>query len=359
MSSITAAAIQTFEDAAQITLPFVRTRDPDYDAKFYDVALLSEGERAQAYVSTAPEGSIVIVRPGAMNTGFDVCVCADEDVEGEARAREVVALFNAYCDRNPAQIIDAIVIPGCGSSPVGAVAMAKSAANALGQPVGAIVSGRGHIDAMYEVMSGGMLMGPMARFYSFTHPWLHVLAKTGRFVRWARRETRGLCSVVHEAATLLALLRSRAVAPTGGGLQLRPASERRLNMIVGHSKANWAVLLALLNFELDVVRQLKGPETVDRHIDVITFGNPVELPDAAPVMRQIFHYHQFVGSMDILAMMNVLPQTWLNLQPGEPTGPECMKNPDEHLIPGCEHNLIEANNRHMPFERLLPLVYAN
>jgi hypothetical protein len=363
MSSNLAAMIQNFEDAAKVSLPFFRARDPDYDAHFYDTALLTGGEREQAYASTAPEGSIVIVQPGSESVGFDVCACPDEDLGGEARAREVVALFDAYCSRNPRSAIHTVVIPGCGSSPVGAVALAKTAANALGQPVAGIISGRGQLDTMFEVASGGMLMGPMARFFSFIHPALQVLAQTGKFATWARHETRELCSVIHEAATLLALLRARVIIKDETGIALRPAHERGLQMIVGHSKANWAVLVALLNFELDIVRRLRRPTSVDRHIDVVTFGNPVDLPDAEPFMQEIFHYHQFMGSRDILAMMNVLPQMWMgwywSRKCGEPTAKNCVTNPDERLIPGCEHNLIAANPTHMPIERLLPLIRDN
>ena len=62
-------------------------------------------------------------------------------------------------------------------------------------------------------------------------------------------------------------------------------------MIVGHSKGNVGLQVALLNFELELGEKIAHQDAlISRPVDVVTFGNPVNLPDMMPIMRSLFRY---------------------------------------------------------------------
>lgn len=97
------------------------------DEDFYDTDTLSPGERQQAMAllaeQKAVEGSIFILRPTDSNQ-FEV-VYADERLSGRKRGEAVVRLFEDFLKQNPEVAVDTVVIPGCGSSPLGAATLGK------------------------------------------------------------------------------------------------------------------------------------------------------------------------------------------------------------------------------------------
>ena len=340
--------------------------DAETDEKFYDTAKLTQHEREQALAVTAaqsvPEGSIFLVNADPESTGFDIFTCADQGVQGAARAAAVVRTFNDYLCHNNIDI-DTVVIPGCGSSPVGAAALGKTVALSIGKPVAAIVAGQGAMDKWCEAMSGGMLMGPTAKLLNFLDKPLEYMVTVNPYARdWAHTCTLELIDAIHEAATLVELLKSRLLSDAKVGFHLNDAATRNLDMIVSHSKGNWAVQAALLNFEFEFANQIQPPVAIDKRIDVVTFGNWVALPDQEKLIKELFHYHQFVGTHDKLALLNspslAIARLVFGMQLDTMRPADHARDPDEMMFYGRDHNLVESKEDHMPIEKLIPAIRA-
>lgn len=344
------------------------------DEAYYDTKTLTKGERQQAMALLAeqnvPEGSIFVV--SSDDTGSFELV-PDPEKEGEKsdidwgalRGRERGELIvKKFLERPDWANIETVVIPGCGSSTLGAAAFAKSVAGiqktAEGskQTVAAIVAGQGAFDQWLEAASGGLIMAPMANLLHAIDPILELTAKANPVL--AEIYINDLIDAIQEAGTLYALLKARVVEGT----------LNKLNMIVSHSKANWAVLVALLAFELELpelerLGKLADPE---QRIAVVTFGNPVNLPDMRPAMKKLFHYHQFVGAVDKLAFSCSMKAWKLKLNDDEKLNPhdpvfDPEADPNELMLADTEHHLFakrdpetqeELKPYHMPIERILP-----
>jgi len=363
--------IKLWEEAVSTGLPGQSAAKTD--EAFYDVSLLGPGERQQAMAllaeQTAVEGSIFILYP---NSGFSLypaqipdrfeALCASADLKGSQRATAVVDDFEAFLVGHPQVTINAIVIPGCGSSPLGAAALGKTVAKILQRPVAAIVAGEGVFDLWMEAGSGGMLMAPLANALNAFDWVLELAIQSNPIARaWAQGYLRDLGEAMHEAATLFALLQRCLTAEPG---EPREPGTRGLEMIVSHSKGNWNVLVALLNFELELADRIASQNPADlpieRRIDVVTLGNPVDLPNQHPLIKQLFHYHQFAGERDLLMALNssktLISRLLLEgkIHPGRPFDPT--EDPDERLFAGCQHNLIRSRPDHLPIEAILPAI---
>lgn len=344
------------------------------DERFYDTDTLSDGERDQAMAllaeQKAPEGSIFILYPnncfklysGQRPERFDVA-CADKRLIGLKRGEATVQEFENFLKKHPEVSIDTVVIPGCGSSPLGAAALGKAVAEITGKPVAAIVAGQGAFDMWMEAASGGTLMAPMANTLNAFDKALESSVKTNPMAKaWARMYIEDLANTMHEAATLYALLKTRLVDEK---FLLRDPQAPKLNMIVSHSKGNWNVLVALLNFEFDLAEKIAEKNRgvkVGKRIDVVTFGNPVALPDLHEMMKTLFHYHQFAGTSDLLMWANssktLISQILMagKVHPNKEFDPR--EDPDVRLWDGRRHNLIKHREDHMPIEDILPAIRA-
>jgi hypothetical protein len=339
------------------------------DEDFYDTDTLSAGERQQAMAllaeQKAVEGSIFVLYPNDPDQfprdRFDV-FCANQALTGRSRGEMVVQDFEDFLKEHPEVAIDTVVIPGCGSSPLGAAALGKAVAEIIRKPVAAIVAGEGAFDLWMEAGSGGTLMAPMANALNAFDKILEFSVKTNPIVKaWAQMYIKDLSESMHEAATLCALLRTRLVDEK---IILCDRKARGLDMIISHSKGNWNVLVALLSFEFEladsIVENNPGHIKAERRIDVVTFGNPVDLPDQHEVMRALFHYHQFAGTRDLLMLLNsskTLVSGMLmegKVHPTLPFNPS--EDPDLRLFDGCRHNLIKKREDHMPIEEILPKI---
>ena len=326
--------------------PFIPTTvDAKYDEKYYDTKQLTDGERAQVYQTdfAAPEGSILVVEPGDATKGVRLYKSADPLARGEGFAKEILDAFKA--DTSNANI-DTFVIPGNATSPVGAAAFAKTVANDLGKNVAAIVTGQGGVDSLFETLSGGLLMAPTAKMVHALDDVLELSMKVNPLAKSVvAKDVQDMTRSVHETATLFEILKDQMVEQTKTGLAFRAPEGRRLKMIIGHSKGNWAILTALLNFELNVVGEIPLPKATDPKVDIVTLGNWVNLPNMNPLMLELFHYHQFVGTHDIPAMLgSTRGYAELALKgrfaKGEPV--DHSRNPDEYLYVGCKHELQEG-----------------
>jgi len=365
-----AQAIQTMESVMQ---PLVKAGTASkYDPEFYGVKALTPKERDMFSDGSlcAPEGSILIVYPGSV-PGKDIVVCtsADPAATGEALAKDVLASLKATIANTPELAdLDTLAIPGNATSPLAAAALARTVANSVQKPVAAIVTGTGAADVLFETCSGGMLMAPAA---GMLYNWDAVLETTMKRIPVANtmiaNYVHDLTSSISEAATLFAILKDRMLEQTSRGLSLRPAGERKLKMVVSHSKGNWGVLCALLDFELNVVERVAAPAAArsDPKVHIVTFGNWVSLPNLKPIMADLFHYHQFMGTHDkIGGMGSSYGYARLALAGkvvGSDQGVDHQANPDEALYFKCSHGVDPAKAHgvdpakadHLPIEEIL------
>lgn len=343
-----------------------------FDEAYYDTSKLTKGERQQAMALLAeqnvPEGSIFVVSSGKKGSFDLVPDPADQEkkseidwnaLPGRQRGEKVVEKFLENSDWAG---IETVVVPGCGSSPLGAAALAKSVAeiyktDGSDKTVAAILTGQGAFDQWLEATSGGMLMAPMANALNALNPLLEFTANVNPI--GAKMYVDELIDAIHEAATLYVLLKARLVDGTF----------KKLNMIVSHSKGNWAVLAALLALELELPKLVRAGKLREpgQRIVVVTFGNPVDLPNMHPIMKKLFHYHQFVGAADKLAH-NCSMKAWKlhftgddNLDPHKPIF-DPKADPDERMFADTEHHLFakldpetgeELKPYHMPIKQIL------
>lgn len=351
------------------------------DEKFYDTKQLSSGERQQAMALLAeqnlPEGSICVMKPGEQKD-FDVVPDLEKEKEGKGEtdwsklsgrkwARKIVG--ERFLKNSEWAGIDTVVIPGCASSPLGAAALGKTLAKMYNTKVAAIVAGQGAFDMWMEANSGAMLMAPMANALNAFNPLLEISANFNPTV--ARDYILDLLDTIHEAATLYALLEARYALLEKGKFD-------NLRMIVSHSKGNWAVLTALLALELEhgktLTTKYEDPKEPIEPIDIVTFGNPVDLPHKLhPIMLKLFRYFQFVGENDTLGH-NCSAIAWRfhftgveKLDPDNPKLNELSdsnKKPVEklekivahtghHLAPNEEFKMWSKPIHHMPIEKIL------
>ncbi len=335
--------VSTLESAMK---PIIPTKvDAKHDEKYYDTTQLTGVEREQVYKSefAAPEGSILVVDPGDTTKEVRLYKSADSLASGAGFAKGVLDAFKA--DTANADI-DTFVIPGNATSPVGAAAFAKTVANDLGKTVAAIVTGQGGVDSLFETLSGGLLMAPTAKMVHALDDVFELSMQVNPFAKsMIAKDVQDMTHSVHETATLFEIFKDQMVEQTETGLAFRSPDDRKLKMIIGHSKGNWAILTALLNFELNVVDELSLPKATDPKVDIVTLGNWVNLPNMNPLMLELFHYHQFVGTLDVPAMLaSTRGYAELALHgrfaTGEPV--DHSRNPDEYLYVGCNHALQEG-----------------
>ena len=315
----------------------------EWDNEFYPTDELTRYERRQAMALLAelnlPEGSIFVMEPDKPDPKAFFKVVPDPDPEepeeegktardlsklgGISRGAKIVELLK----KEKHDDFDTVVITGNASSPLGSAALGKMVAKLYTTKVASIVAGQGAVDWAME-SSSGMLLSPMANMlntFDTFDPMFERLAQAFG-TSGVDLYVRGFVDAMPDAGTLYALLKAR----------LLEGQFEKLNMIVSHSKGNWAVLAALLAFELELENTEKKPRWP---IDVVTFGNPVHLPDMkTKKMKNFFTYFQFVGEVDLLAHFNSLGpwgRTWMLHVPSsmleklQATGAEKLLDPED------------------------------
>jgi len=124
-----------------------------WDHVYYDVELVNTSDRyavcgmwggLYATYDWLPRGSVVVAKPNQSGV-----------IKGSTAENMVIT-----------NQVKVITIPGVGSSPLGALAMAKQAANILGVPVAGIVAGQGGWELGYDAMIG-IANGNTNRWNSF------------------------------------------------------------------------------------------------------------------------------------------------------------------------------------------------
>jgi hypothetical protein len=243
-----------------------RLRNTGVDALYYDVKALTADEAFYISDSLASEGLIMIVPPSG---GPMLTLC--ESVE-EYRLRG-------------GRDVHALAVAGMGGSAIGAAAFARNVANAIGEPVAAVVSGYGLGDIVNEAIGGAFLFGWLGHIRSNLEVIDDMVGRPklgayGKRDAEAEHETsRGL-----DADTVASLLADPALSFT---------------LIAGHSRGNRVIADALHAVKTSDPSRL---ETLSNTARIVTFGGRIKMPDAFADVTDV------VGELDWFGELNSRPK---------------------------------------------------
>lgn len=256
------------------------------DRVFYDVGALAPAEVEWLTQHVTPEGRILLVPPHG-----DGALAAFTPIEFIDAQR---ALLRTDC----------VVVPGVGSSALGAAALARDVANHLGRPVAAIVAGFGMADLLSEALGGWFVLGArnaardtIARLFDALDVRDHVRDQASHADIKARLGEANLehSRFIYGSPDSTALL------------QVLLALGTRVRLLVGHSKGNYSIENALEGW---VATAEATGGRVNADLRVVTLGAVVRFPDAFRAVSQV------IGGEDLFGMINSRPLVPHTLLPG-------------------------------------------
>lgn len=242
-----------------------------FDTVFYDVTALSEEEQGVLIAGEQPEGGMLVLFPSKGGKGF---------------RPTTVESFMAAGQMCEGVKVTAFTVSGVGSSDLGAAALARNVANYLGKPVAAIVAGHGTSDLLAEAMGGWFVLGMRNRLRYFTQ----MLKDTGFMPGMGEHvqiEGRGAFQHLLDGSP-----DSRAL------LQLLWRGGMEADLLVGHSKGNFSIEIALEGLlRRYAEREEPFPDKL-RKLPIVTLGAAIYFPDAFSRVRQV------IGTSDWFGMIN-------------------------------------------------------
>lgn len=273
------------------------------DGVFYDIGALTPGEAEWLAQHVTPEGRILLVPPhgGGALAAFTPL----EFIDAQR------AVLRADC----------VVVPGVGSSALGAAALARDVANHLQRPVAAIVAGFGMADLLSEALGGWFVLGArnaardaIARLFDALDLRDHVRDQASH----EDIKTRLRKANLEDSRFIYGSPDSTAL------LQLLLALGSRVRLVVGHSKGNYSIENALEGW-LAAARATGGAVNAD--LRIVTLGAVVRFPEAFRAVSQV------IGAQDLFGMINSRPLVAHTLFPGawhslNPALPGAMSVPD-------------------------------
>jgi hypothetical protein len=275
----------------------VQRRNATLDAVFYDVGVVTEAEADELAFWLAREGAILKVTP-SRDAPLKVCLTKEK-------------FFNeggADCA--------ALAVAGVGSSALGAAAFARNVADALGQPVAAVVSGYGLADVLTEAMGGFFWFGGLN---SMRHAFEGLDELTKRLTRseTPRSPDVDWLQVSRDTATVIALLEDERFTP---------------DLLIGHSKGNLVISEALYAIEAQGAAAVR---TQLRERKIVTVSAKIGMP---PPYRQVI---DVMGQWDGFGALNsrpdipadyLVPGAWHSTNPDVPLGMGIKVGPMLHTV---------------------------
>lgn len=280
------SAEKNAEPSAKALSWFASIRNATLDALFYDVPALTDDERAYLSRNLLAQGTVLIVQPGRRGNGIRA-MTAREFIDGRAGIDVP---------------IKTVVVPGVGSSSLGAGALGRNVADALNQPVAAIVAGYGALDVIADACGGWHILGANNMLLSMA-----AHNEASGFQNHAA-VSRSAAGVTHDRVFAMD---TDWVSPLGAMLDeasdvsvLRNLfkSKNGINLLVGHSKGCLAAAFALHD-----IAYRDGHENLPDDLHVITIGCVTDFPQGV-------RSSQFLGFNDVLGHGNSrwwLPRTYL------------------------------------------------
>lgn len=243
-----------------------RLRNTGLDAIFYDVKSLTAEETFYISDSLASEGLIMIVPPsgGAMLT-----IC------------DSVAEYKLRGGRD----VHALAVAGIGGSAIGAAAFARNVADAIGEPVAAVVSGYGLGDIINETIGGSFFFGWLGHMRNDLEVIDDVV---GRPHLGAYEDRHKLALKQHPSAldtdTVETLLADPALS---------------FHLLAGHSRGNRVLSEALYSIREEEPARLRS---MAGGLRIVTFGGRITMP---PDCRDVV---DVIGELDWFGEINSRPQ---------------------------------------------------
>lgn len=249
-----------------------RARNTSLDSLFYDVSRLTAEEIFYVSDAIAAEGLILIVPPSG---GPMLTVCDSVDEYRQRGGRDVHAL----------------AVAGIGGSAIGAAAFARNVADALDQPVAAVVSGYGIGDIVSEAFGAGFLFGRLGNIRGSCETIDDVLGRPhfgaydeAREAGIAARRERGEVAICLDVETVASLLDDETL---------------RFDLLAGHSRGNLVLSEALGQLAETSPSRLA---TLARDARLVTFGARLgPRPDFPPTTN-------LIGDLDWYGELNSAPR---------------------------------------------------
>lgn len=258
-----------------------RALNTSLDYLFYDVGALTPEEKSELRDHAEPEGSILIVHP-------------------KSAVRAITTLtpleFITAQKKNNAELINAIAVPGVGSSALGAAALARNVADSINRPVAAIVAGFGLADMVSEALGGWFVLGAKNTFRDCFAKIFDTFDMKDHV--WDNASYESL--VQEEETADFAKDNFVYGSPDSTALLLTLFHLRtQIKILVGHSKGNYAIENALEGL-ISMCRSKDQVIPADLH--VVTLGAVIRFPE------EFVRVTQFIGGIDCFGMMNSRPQ---------------------------------------------------
>lgn len=242
-----------------------RLRNANLDAFFYDVKALTAEETFYVSDVIAAEGLIMIVPPTGAGM-LTLCDTVDEYLLRGGRD------------------VHALTVAGVGGSAIGAAAFARNVADAIGEPVAAVVSGYGLGDIINEAIGGAFFFGWIGHMRND----LEVLDDMVGRPQLGAYQDRHLIELKPSGSCL--------DADTVKSLLANP--ELSFHLLAGHSRGNRVLSEALYALKLEDAKRLRK---LAGGLRVVTFGSRITMP---PDCRNVI---DVIGEFDWFGEINSRP----------------------------------------------------
>jgi hypothetical protein len=259
-------------DVGTVPLPVV-LRNTVFDSLFYDTTLLTPDEKAFLLASehAREEGGMLLVHPGK----------ALKEIKPFSRSADLV-------EEHPE--LEAVALPGVGSSVLGAACLARQVADAIEAPVVGIVAGYGAEDVVSEALGGWALFGVRNAVRAQLSAW-----KASLGLHRTPEEDRALKEKYHVLSTW-----AFVEEPESNTLLNVMLRARNLKVLVGHSKG----ALNIQNVLWRLPEEPAGSPDPHAQIVVVTLGCGASMPPC------FSHVRQFIGTWDALGCLNTPWSLW-------------------------------------------------
>lgn len=212
----------------------VRQRNAVLDAVFYDVGKVTHEEAITIAPWLATEGALLIVPPSGAGP-LTLCPTLDHFLVSKGDKVRTLA------------------VAGVGSSALGSAAFARNVADAVGEPIAAVVSGYGMADLLTEALGGFFWFGGL-------NSLRHSFEIIDRFTEVDRQTERALTHYPVDAA----LRESRDTRTVQALLR----DERfKFDLLIGHSKGNLVLSEALYELPAGNANAATGLQCAGRSSD--------------------------------------------------------------------------------------------
>jgi hypothetical protein len=187
--------------------------------------------------------------------------------------------------------VHAMAVAGIGGSAIGAAAFARNVADALGQPVAAVVSGYGLGDLVNEAIGGAFLFGWMGHMRSNLEAIDDAVGrpKLGAYGQRAAEASASRRTGL-DSDTVSSLLSDK---------------DLEFTFVAGHSRGNRVIADALFALKRTVPERLAALVDTCR---VVTFGGRIKMPEAFTEVIDV------VGELDWFGELNSRPKIATDLK---------------------------------------------